>query len=119
MLDTDTTTNLIERHAPTKSKWVKNSISLKPWVTQGLLKSIRNRDKIHKTFLKAKNPEDKIAKFNKYKSHKNLLLKLLRTSKTNYYKNYFSTHKFNLSLVWKAVHQITNIKSKDIHLLNY
>lgn len=109
----DSTNNLIERHAPTKTKWVKNSTSLKPWVTKGLLQSIKNRDKIHKKLLKAKKPEDKLTKFNQYKSHRNLLLKLLRISKNKYFKDYLSTHKSNLSLVWKAIHQITNTKSKD------
>ena len=92
---------------------IKNTTPIKPWVTQGLLQSIRKRDKLHKIFLKTKNTEIKLNYFEQYKIHKNLLTKLLRKSKNNHFKDYFFTHKTNLSKVWKAIQQVTNTKTKE------
>eukprot|EP00111_Clytia_hemisphaerica_P014232 TCONS_00041923-protein len=103
----------IDTHAPIKLTNQKHASAHKPWVTTGLLKSIKTKDFLYKKFLKSKQQALKSIKHQNYKTYKNLLVKLLRKSKNNYYKNYFETHKSNLKLVWKAINEVTNNKSKQ------
>ena len=43
------------KHAPLKIFHIKSSTT-KPWITTGLLKSIKNRDKLYKKWLQTRNP---------------------------------------------------------------
>ena len=108
----DTTNSLIEQHVPLKKVSSKLSTS-KPWLTKGLLKSISTKNKLYKKFLKSKRPDLKAVKHQAFKTHRNLLSKLLHKAKSNYYKDYFETNKTNFSLIWKAINQISGAKSKD------
>ena len=107
------TTELIDRHAPIKSFKNKYSQARKPWVTPGILKSINTRDILQKKYLRSRTPALKQQKHTSYKKYKNLLLKVMRKSKNEYYKTYFNDHKTNLKLVWGAIHEVTNNKAKS------
>ena len=103
----------IDNHAPIGLTRQKHVTAHKPWVTKGLLKSIKTKDNLYKKFLRSRQQAFKATKHQNYKTYKNLLIKLLRKSKNNYYKNYFETHKTNLKLVWKAINEVTNRKGKQ------
>ncbi|XP_066921410.1 uncharacterized protein [Clytia hemisphaerica] len=108
------TNNLVDQHAPIKTKFINDFISPKPWVTFGLRQAMLNRDKYHGEYLKLKDDSpEKIPKFARYKRHRNFIIKLLRISKNKYIKEYFFRHKTNLSLIWKTINEITNTKTKD------
>ena len=108
------TNNLVDQHAPIKTKFINDFISPKPWVTFGLRQAMLNRDKYHSEYLKLKDDSpEKIPKFARYKRHRNFIIKLLRISKNKYIKEYFFRHKTNLSLIWKTINEITNTKTKD------
>ena len=46
----------------------------KPWITQGILTSIKKRDQIHKLFIKSKNTADKLTLETEFKKYHNLIV---------------------------------------------
>jgi len=48
----------------------------KPWITQGILKSVRHKNKLYKSYLKKKTAESKLI----YVKYKNKLTNLIRHS---------------------------------------
>lgn len=80
----------LEKHAPTqKVKMKKVNEKIKPWITQGILISIKNKKKLHKRFLTEKNPTTKLQLHNQFKTYRNLITTLNRRSKCSYFKEYF------------------------------
>ena len=75
----------------------------KPWITKGILASIRKKAKIHSKLLKAKDQIRKEALNQEYKIYKIILTKITKKSKENYYKQYFTDNKNNLINVWKGL----------------
>ena len=56
--------NLLEKHAPFKEQAKrKEKLRFKPWRTNGILTSIKQRDKVYKEMIKAKNSQTKQLKF--------------------------------------------------------
>lgn len=104
----NTSTNKISR---------KNRI-LKPWITQGILRCIRNRNNMQKK-LKS-DPTNEILKitYRRYRNHCNALIKKL---KQNYDREQLSKNKKNSRLLWKSIDKITHRKenkSGNLELLN-
>jgi hypothetical protein len=64
-------------------------------MTNGLLKSIKRKKKLYKTFLK--NPSNKNEKT--YKKYKNKLNHILKISKKNCYEQTFIKYKSNTKMV--------------------
>ena len=85
----------------------KNS---RPWITKGILISVRKKYKIHSKFLKAKDQTRKEALNQEYKTYKNLLTIITKKSKENYYKQYFKDNKNKIIKVWKGIKEIILIK---------
>ena len=92
--------------------------NFKPWITKGILTSIRKKYKIHSKFLKAKDQTRKEALNQEYKTYKNLLTNITKKSKENYYKQYFKDNKNNLIRVWKGIKEIILIKKTNKPHLN-
>ena len=61
----------------------------RPWITNGILKSIQSRDQIHKLFLKEKDEDKKKELFQAYKIRRNMIKILIRQSKREYYILFF------------------------------
>ena len=95
-------------------KLTKKEFSLKqsPWITSGILKSMKIRDKLYKSFVLEKNNPQKDQIFQKYKKYRNMVLTLTRKSKKNYYSNYFSTHNSNIKKTWEGIRELVNMNKK-------
>ena len=110
----NTIEQLLDEMAPVK-RLTKKEVNLlkRPWITKGILISIKNRDKIHKEYLKCKetNRKDQIYKI--YKRKRNLITTLLRQSKGDYYQSFFEEHKSNVKKTWEGIRNIINISKKD------
>ena len=65
----------------------------KPWITKGILTSIKKKVKIHSKSLKANDQTRKEALTQEYKIYKNLLTNITKKSKESYYKNILKTAK--------------------------
>ena len=80
----------------------------KPWITDGMLKSIKTKQKMYSTHFLCKSPK----KIQQYKIYANKLNKLKSISKDNYYTNQFTKCKNNLKGTWKLIGTIIKWKTK-------
>ena len=85
--------DIVNKHAPlkkaTNSKMKQFS---KPWLTQGLLKSIKRKQKMYRSHFLSQNS----MKIKEYKQYSNLLNKMKTKAKDKYYNQYFQLYKENL-----------------------
>ena len=84
----------LDKYAPLKtlSKSKLKTFS-KPWITQGILKSIKIKNNLYKKLCKTKNNQNKAALNLKFKQYRNLIKTLTRRSKNDYYYHFFETNK--------------------------
>ena len=105
---------LLDNHASYKTiKYSKPQYKNKPWITPGLANSIRNKNKLYKSFCKEKDLKTKEYYEKQFKSNRNHVSSLLRKAKDSYYKQYFEENKKNLSLVWQSIKGIINMKKES------
>lgn len=91
---------------------------IKPWITPGLLKCIKNRDKMH---LKSKKAPDNLILRTTYLRYRNFCSDLLRKLKRSYESSELEKAKKNPKALWKTIKQITNtakIKHSPVELLS-
>ena len=87
-----------------------------PWLTPGLLKSIRKKNRLYKNLIKSPN----ISRELQYKAYKNKLNHLIRIAKRTYYDNKFESAKKDLRLTWKLLNEVINKhKSKSFLPLSF
>lgn len=99
---------LINLHAPLK-KVSKRQLkqSKKPWITKGILKSIKIKNKLYVNYISSKDATN----FEKYKIYRNKINCLIRSSKKNHYFNYFTKFKTNMNKTWQGIKNLTNVSS--------
>lgn len=107
--------NHIQNASQTKTfKINSKNKPLKPWITIGLIKSIRVRDNL-KQKLNKKNtynnlhnlPPDNILIL-RYKAYRNLLNRLVRVAKDNYYKTKFADANNDIRKTWQLINEATD-----------
>ena len=110
----DKTLKLLDEMAPFK-KLTKKEINLqqKPWISKGILNSMKKRDTFYKDFIKEKNPVNKERLHRIYKSYRNLIVTLLRKSKIKYYTEYFAKHNNNIKKTWDGIRELINLSKKS------
>ena len=105
----DAITDVVNKHAPLKLASNRKMKKLsKPWLTKGILKSIKTKQKLYYSHFRSKNDES--VKY--YKSFSNLLNHLKNKAKKEYYCNYFQKYKDNLKNTWKLIGSLIKRKSK-------
>ena len=90
--------DLYDKHLPKTNKKINKRQEAKPWITSGIIKSIKTRNKLYKKFLNHPNDANK----NKYISFRNKLTHLIRISCKNYYRNKFNSYKNNIKRTWQT-----------------
>jgi len=70
---------------------------LKPWITKGIIVSIRHREKMYDQKIKNPNNITLISKYNKFR---NLLNTLTKKTKSMYYHNKIYNNKSNVKKLW-------------------
>lgn len=84
---------------------------IKDWITSGLIKSIRYRDKLKKKLLKSHS----IQLENEYKIYRNFLNKLIKKRKLEYYRNQIENNGSNMKKIYRIIDDATNVKNnKDL-----
>ena len=100
-------THYYDKNVPlVQSKQHKNKIR-NPWITLGILLSIKKRNKLYKSYIS--NPSEQ--KCNKYKRYRNNLNSVIRTSKQMYYSKELENAEGNLNATWNTINKMLN-KSK-------
>jgi hypothetical protein len=88
---------------PRKSKTIKCRNHLyKPWISPGILKSIRKKNKLYKASLH----ESSNAATEKYKRYKNKLNKIIHKAEKLYYLEKFNMAQGNLNKTWQIIKKI-------------
>ena len=86
----------------------------RPWITQGLLVSMKVRDKLSKRRARAKDPQIKSELSEKYKRYRNMIVTLLKQSKNNYYSSYFLRNQSNIKKTCDGIRNVINVsKNKN------
>lgn len=85
-----------------KKKKIKK---LKPWISQGLIVSIQERDKMKEKL--QRNPNNLFER-NKYKLYRNTINKLIRKTKNEYYKQKFREVEKDIKKTWDLINESTN-----------
>ena len=98
---------LYDLHFPIKTKTLTTKRLENKWLTNGLMTSIKNKNRLFKQF-RLGNTTEAI-----YKSYRNRLTSLIRASKKNYYNNLFSNNKNDMKKLWKNVNLLTNNKTSN------
>ena len=112
--------NCISHHLPFRTvKFNRYQHKINPWITNGILKSIKNRDKMYKE-MKVCNPNSQ--EYDRLKrnvqSYNNLIKKLIRCSKQSYYNNLFLKHKNDSRKSWKLLNSLLGTSNKRNNLTN-
>ena len=82
---------IIDKHAPLKRMNKKDfKIQAKPWITPGIIISIKRRDKLLNLYIRANDVNRKEELLSQYKYVRNQVVAIIRISKKSYYQNYFS-----------------------------
>ena len=101
--------NVANKHVPKKlASRKKQKLLDKPWITSGILKSIKKKQKMYHTHFLSNNPR-KVIEFKKYA---NLLAHLKEKTKKEFYRSQFEKCKNNLKTTWKLVGTLVNRKTK-------
>ncbi len=86
----------------TQIKSCKRFIKREPWVSEGLLTSMRNRSRLLRKKLKQPSEYNIV----KYKTYINQYNKLKRIMKRNYYQNIIEVNKHDVKKTWKTLKQV-------------
>ena len=111
LFHTDKLTDLYSPAKKLSNKEFKQT--LKPWITLGILNSIKRKDQLFKKYINMKNSPLRDNIHNEYKALKNRINSLIYHSKKNYYTKYFNQYSNNIKKIWIGIKNIINIKTKD------
>ena len=99
------------------SKLTRKEMNFKrsPWLTIGILKSMKSRDETHNKFLKTKDPLRKETLFRDFKNKRNLIVSLIRSSKEKYYNDFFIEYANNAKKLGKELEILSKFLRKIAH----
>ena len=101
-------------HEPPKKMNEKDfKLHEKPWVTPEIQKLIKYRDKLQKLNRKFTEAEEYL-----HQKFRNRVVNELKSSRINYYNNYFTEHKSNMKMLWNGIKSIINIKGKKTYSIS-
>ena len=110
----DSLETLLDKFLPlkkiTKTEYKRK---FKPWITQGILISMKRRNKLFGKYIRIKNIPKKMELYTEYKSLRNRIIDIIHQSKETYFRNYFEKNTNNIRNIWKGINQIVNVKSKS------
>ena len=88
-------------------------LEAKPWITRGIIKSIKRRDKLLKKYINAKDPIRKDQLHTDYKRLRNEVVAIIRRSKKMHYQKYFTENASDIKKTWTGIKNVINISSKN------
>ena len=98
--------NLCEIAFPKIKIKVNSKTRLSPWITPGILKSSKRKQRLYKNFLKCRNSVNK----ENYKTFARLLESIKQNSKKNYYHNLLITYENDMKRTWATIKEIIGSK---------
>ena len=100
----------IQQYLPMRTvKFNKYKHKARPWITYGIIKSIKNRDIMYRK-LKCVSPETE--EYSRLKinlsTYNSILKKSMRSAKMSYFHNIFSKYKTDSQKTWKVINSLIN-----------
>ena len=86
-------------------------LQTKPWITNGILNSIKRRNKLLRKCIEAKEPDRKEILRTEYKTLRNRITYTLNMSKKNHFQHYFAENQNNIKKTWTGIKNIINIRN--------
>ena len=103
-----------------KVKFNKYKHKLTPWITFGLLNSIRHRDNLYVKLIKTSlSSPNYYSKEIEYKDYCALLQSSLRKAKSDYYHKQFQNNISDIKKTWSKINEVLCRKSKKADLPDY
>ena len=87
---------------PIKVIEIKTKNILSPWITKGIKKSSKRKQKLYEIFLKKKSPKNE----KEYKDYIELFEKIKKDSKKKYFKEKLSFYKKDIKNTWKTLKDV-------------
>ena len=89
----------------------------KPWISEGLAKSCKTKNKLHNKWIKSRGRMTENFHKTEYKSYRSKLRNLIRLSEENYYKSKFDKTCGDIKKAWKVIDSI-RCKNKSAKFSN-
>ena len=105
---------LIDKHFPLKTIRMNYNTIRNPWITPGIIRSIKRKNKLYRA--KLKNPTPKNTK--KFRHYRNKLNHLIRFTTKNYYKSKLDKAQGDMRATRRIINEILNKKSQPVHISN-
>ena len=93
---------MYDKAFPLKVKVINSKSVVSPWMTKGLIKSSRKKQKLYDKYLKNKTYKNET----NYKNYKNLFEKTKKRSKVNYYAKLLEKNKGNPQKTWSVIRDL-------------
>ena len=106
--------------APKTVKFKKYKHRLSPWITDGILRSIKYRDKLFREVRCIPNGTDLHSSLSvNLSSYQTILKKTMRMAKCRYYADQFEKNKSNIRRTWSTIKEILSKKRNKKAFPNY
>ena len=104
---------MLEKHAPLK-RLNKQELKFeqKPWITQGLLISIK-KNTLFSIYIRCTESSHKKNLHLTYKSYQNLLSTLLKDSKQQHFTYFFKSNNNDIKKTWEGIKSIISAKNEN------
>ena len=100
----------VDKLAPLKNASRKEKrLHAKPWLTSGLLKSVKHKKKIFTNV--HKNPEKQA--LTEHKRYRNILNRAIKSAKEIYYKETIEMNKNNQGKIWDVINEVASMKKNE------
>ena len=86
-------------------------LEAKPWITPGILTSIKRRDTLLKKIIACPEWDRKKLLHTQYKILRNKIVALIKLNKKNHYHEYFTKNSADIKKTWKGIKSVINIKA--------
>ena len=94
-------------------KFAKHKHKKTNWITYGVLKSIKYRDKLYKTLRKTPQGTESHATLTiNLRTYNTILRRVIRAAKSAYYECAFNRHRFNIKNTWGVINEIITKSAK-------
>ena len=97
---------IYNQHFHIKTKVLNKPNESSPWITSGIIKSTKTKNKLYKLF------QLNVITHERYTTFSNRLKSVIKAAKQNYYVNYFSNFNSNLKKSWETINSLTNSNKK-------
>ena len=103
----DTYLEKVDKCMPLKTcKFNKFKHKVEPWITKGLLKSLRTKNKLYTKYIKCLSPTEKLVKENNFKIYRNIYNKLIKKAKEIHWHNAFQQSKGDIKETWRNINSL-------------